>query len=454
MKTHPYYLLNYLVAIGMLLLDSGVHAQSLLDRYVHEGLQSNLVIQQRNVTLQQAQQSLLIARSYFLPSVRLLADYISGEGGRSINIPVGDLLNPVYASLNQLTGVNGFPHIENTKQTFFPNNFYDARVRTSLPLLNTDLYINRSIQAQQIGMKQQELDMYKRQLVADIKAAYFSYMMATQAVKIYESARALVRKNVEINESLLKNGKTLPATYLRSKSEEEKVTAELTEAFNKQANARKYFNFLLNKPLDNAIEEVVMEEEVLLINPANVSIDNREEVKMVHMAQTVNELVLQMSKLNQVPKINAFIDLGSQAYDWNYNGQSRYYLFGIQFSLPLFEGFRNKRLIFQNKLELQKSELHLLYTRNQLQLAAEIAGNYVAAANQNYLASHEQLKSAQSYFNLIERGYTQGIHSLIEYLDARNQLTSSQLQRNLRWFEMLTALVKLERETAAYSFTN
>ena len=41
-------------------------AQSLED-YVHEGLTSNLVLQQKNVSLQQAQQSLNLAKSYFLP---------------------------------------------------------------------------------------------------------------------------------------------------------------------------------------------------------------------------------------------------------------------------------------------------------------------------------------------------------------------------------------------------
>ena len=100
-------------------------------------------------------------QSYFLPSVNLLADYTSGEGGRSIGIPVGDLLNPVYASLNQMTQSDAFPQVENVNQNFFPKNFYDARIRTSVPLINTDLYFNRTIQGQQVMLKQYELEAYK-----------------------------------------------------------------------------------------------------------------------------------------------------------------------------------------------------------------------------------------------------------------------------------------------------
>lgn len=441
-----------LAAGWAMLLYTSAYAQDSLDGYIREGLKNNLIVQQKNLTLQQAQQSLQIARSYFMPSVSLLGDYISGDGGRSIAIPVGDLLNPVYNSLNQLTGSDAFPQIDNVKQNFFPKNFYDVRVRTAVPLINTDLYINRNIQGQQIILKQYELEVYKRQLVADIKTAYFNYLAATQAVRIYESARGLVNKNVEVNQSLVKNGKGLPANYLRSKSEAEKITAELNGARNKQANARKYFNFLLNKPLDTAIDETFSIGEPAVMDTASAGASNREELLMLQTARGINESMIRMSKLNRLPKVNTFLDLGSQAYDWKYNDESRYYLFGVQLSVPLFQGFRNTIQIRQNKFELLKTELNLTHTRNQLQMASEIAGNDVATASRNYIASKEQLKSAQSYFTLLEKGYQQGMNSLIEYLDARNQLTSSQLQQNLRWFEMLNAQARLERETAAYTF--
>src|SRR4051812_36385732 len=85
-----------------LLITGGLHAQTVLDGYVEEGLKSNLILQQKNISYEQAQQALKIAKTYFMPSVNLLGDYTSGEGGRSIALPVGDLLNPVYASLNKM----------------------------------------------------------------------------------------------------------------------------------------------------------------------------------------------------------------------------------------------------------------------------------------------------------------------------------------------------------------
>ena len=428
-----------------------LQAQPVLENYVQEGLKSNLVLQQKNLSLQQAQQSLQIARSYFLPSVTLLTDYTSGEGGRSIGIPIGDLLNPVYTSLNQMTQSDAFPQVENVKQNFFPHNFYDARVRTSVPIINTDLYLNRTIQSQQVMLKEYEVEIYKRDLVLDIKAAYFSYLSAIAAVKIYESGLALVNKNVEINESLLRNGKSLPANYLRSKSEAERVKSELNSAHNRVVNAQKYFNFLLNKDLESRIEaDVTSLASIPAPDTVTTSSHQREELQLLQTAREINLSTLRMNKLNRMPKVNAFLDLGSQESDWKFNSDSRYYLVGVQLALPLFQGFRNNMTIRHTRLEVQKTEFNLQNTTRQVQLAASVARNDLHTTSQNYQAAQEQLKSAQSYFNLIDKGYQQGVNSLIEFLDARNQLTSSQLQLNLRLFEMLTAEAKLERETASY----
>lgn len=433
------------------LLSVILHAQPALENYVQEGLKSNLVLQQKNLSLQQAQQSLQIARSYFLPSVTLLTDYTSGEGGRSISIPIGDLLNPVYTSLNQMTQSDAFQQVENVKQNFFPHNFYDARMRTSVPIINTDLYINRTIQSQQVMLKEYEVEIYKRDLVLDIKAAYFNYLSAIAAVKIYESGLVLVNKNVEINESLLRNGKSLPANYLRSKSEAERVKSELNSARNRVVNAQKYFNFLLNKDLERNIEtDVTSLASAPAPDTVSTAYRQREELQLLQTVREINLSTLRMNKLNRMPKVNAFLDLGSQESDWKFNSDSRYYLVGVQLALPLFQGFRNNMTIRHTRLEVQKTEFNLQNTTRQVQLAASVARNDLHTTTQNYQAAQEQLKSAQSYFNLIDKGYQQGVNSLIEFLDARNQLTSSQLQLNLRLFEMLTAEARLERETASY----
>src|SRR5690606_27359536 len=124
------------------------------------------------------------------------ASYISGEGGRYFDFPVGDLVNPVYRTLNQFIGQNAFPEGENVQAYLNPKNFYDAHVRASLPLLNTDIVHNRSIQQHAMQLQDFEVTIYQRELVKDIKVAYFNVLMAGQAARSYESALQLLERNV------------------------------------------------------------------------------------------------------------------------------------------------------------------------------------------------------------------------------------------------------------------
>jgi outer membrane protein len=423
---------TYLLTAVWLITFTNAQSQSILDGYLDEALRSNITLQQKNISLQQAEQSLGIAKSYFLPTVSLMADYTHGRGGRSIQLPIGDLLNPVYASLNQLTQSDEFPTVENMEQNFFPRNFYDARVRTSLPL------------------KGYEVEAYKRQLVLDVKTAYYNYLSAIAAVKTYESAVELVSKNKEVNESLLRNGKNIPANVLRSKSEVERVNADLNSARSRVSNARRYFNFLLNRGLDT---DVLVDEDIPLpdFQIEQVSIADREEIQLLKSAIDVQESAVQLNRLSRLPKVNAFIDFGSQASDWVLNSSARYYLAGVQLTVPIFQGFRNNVQVRKSRLDVQKSNFDLQQAEAQFQVSAEVAHENFKTTRQNHDAAIEQVKSARSYFTLIDKGYQQGVNSLIEFIDARNQLTSSELQLNLRQYEMLTAAAQLERETSSFN---
>src|SRR5277367_5377132 len=58
------------------------------------------------------------ARALYLPSLDFSARYTRANGGRTLDFPVGDLLNPVYATLNQITGTTKCPAIQNQQVNF------------------------------------------------------------------------------------------------------------------------------------------------------------------------------------------------------------------------------------------------------------------------------------------------------------------------------------------------
>lgn len=454
MKFFSLKILSVFVGTVMFFSSNGL-AQEVLDNYVTEAFKNNIVLQQKNISLEKAQYTLKTAKSLFLPTLEFSTSWSTADGGRNIPLPLGDLLNPVYSTLNQLTATNIFPLMENQSINFLPKNYYDAKVRTTVVLINTDLGFNKKISEQQVVLQEFEVQIYKRDLVKNIKTAYYNYLNALQVVDIYKSGFQLANEGLRVNEKLLEGGKGLPAYVLRSKSEVENVKAQVVSAEQQVVNARMYFNFLLNRNPEDKIEtnfndNARFSKVESLIADLTLS-SAREELKALNQVIDINKTALKMNRQFAVPKLGAFVDLGSQSEGFHFNDQTRYYMVGLQLDIPIFAGNRNNYKIKQTNLDIRNAELNANLVSQQLNLTAKTAQNNLRSAYQTYQSSLKQYEAASSYQRLIEKGFKAGTNSFIETVDARNQYTSAQLLVNINRFKVLSAMADVERETATYS---
>src|SRR5258707_7342622 len=178
-------LLVFSASLQQLPAQQAAGPQSILDTYLRTGLDSNLALHQRNFDLQRAQLDLKRAQSLFCPQASFNSQYTVADGGRTINIPVGDLVNNVYSTLNQLTNSNKFPQVANQSIQFLPNDYHDTKMEITMPLINIDLRHNRQVSGEMINARRADLDAYRRELVQQIRQAYYQYLQARKAAEIY-----------------------------------------------------------------------------------------------------------------------------------------------------------------------------------------------------------------------------------------------------------------------------
>jgi outer membrane protein TolC len=213
------------------------YSQEKLEGYIKMGLQNNEVIRQHNFDITKSIYALKEARSLFSPTVSLNANYTKADGGRTIDIPIGNMLNPVYSTLNQITNSNAFPVLQNQSVLINPDNFYDAKIHTTMPLLNFEIIYNKRIKSQQSTLQAIELEVYKRELVKEIKIAYYKYLQSVEGIAIYQEALKLVTENQRVNQSLFKNEKINRTAVLRSDNEVIRMEANLETARQASNNA-------------------------------------------------------------------------------------------------------------------------------------------------------------------------------------------------------------------------
>ncbi|MFT4204823.1 MAG: TolC family protein [Chitinophagaceae bacterium] len=441
------YLMTFAVFCGTC---TGLYAQrNVLDDYIDSAIAHNIVIQKKSVALDKARLSFDIAKSYYRPTTSFLMDYQYADGGRDIQLPLGDLLNGVYSTLNQLTSSNSFPQLANQSINFLPKNFYDARVHTTLPLYNPDIKYNKQLAAEQIQLSQLDIAVYKKDLIKNTKEAYFNYLLALQVIAVYKESLSLAEEGRRTNQKLLDNGKGLPAYVIRSESEVENFKAEINSAVQKAKNAALYFNFLLNRNLDAPIDTNYNAQQeadkatTLLMRDANVA--EREEIKSLEQVSQINKTTQDMNKSAFYPRLNSFLDLGSQAQNWKVNGQSKYYLFGVQLSVPIYSGLRTKNKIRQAEFDMKNTQLDISQATQQLSMADKAAKNELNAAIQTLSAKKKQLDAAATYQRLINRGYREGSNTFIETIDARNQYTQAHIAQQMQVFQVLISATDVER---------
>lgn len=442
-----------MIGFGLLLLSFAPQwsaGQEKLDAYLRLGLSNNLVIQQKTIALDQAMNALKEAQTLYMPNLAFNASYTLAKGGRVIDLPLGDLLNGAYATLNQLTSSNRFGKLDNQSVQLNPNNFYDTKLRFTAPVFNPDIKYNIRIRQDQVSLTQLDMVIYQRELVKQIKTAFYQYNASVRAVAIYQNALALVNENQRINAALFSNGKVNKTVVLRSVNEVKKIESALTEAWATSVNARSYFNFLLNRPLT----DTVFADSVSMLPPAtdtiHASVTNREELQSLALAKNINANLVKLSNTYRLPKMSGLVDLGAQNFNFALDKHTPYVFFGLSLDWTLFSAGRNRYKAKEAEAALRNAENQAEYVQTQLLLEQRTALQSYLAAVKVYENNVFQQEAARRNYADLLKIYKEGQALYIELLDAQNFYINAQLQTSISLMNALTRYSEVERASSSY----
>ncbi len=447
------------IITGLLLIIAAVlpvaaKAQDLLAGYIRQGLDSNLALKQQQFDLQKAVLDLKRAESLFYPQLAFNSQYTLANGGRTQDIPIGDLLNGVYSTLNQLTASDKFPKVNNQTIDFLPNDFHDTRLEVTLPVINTDIRYNRQINKERIHSREADMLIYKRELVKNIRQAYYQYLQASEAVAIYQNALALVNENLRVSEKKVENTIATKEVVLRARAQVSQVRTSLTDARNNLSNAAAYFNFLLNQSLETAIpvDSMIRRQPVAAL-PASIDLPaGREELAKLQSVQKVYSSSLKMNKSYVYPRLNLFYNIGFQGFGFKFDNDQFYQLGGLQLQWNLFRGRDNKYKIRQSQIDLDAIRNQYADVSDRLQLEVLTSRNNYHSAAEALGSLADEVESSRETYRFTEKRYREGQALQLELVDARTQLTNASIRFSLGQLAVLNKAAELERVTASYKF--
>jgi outer membrane protein len=423
---------------------------SALDRYLAETIERNLALKRAGLGLDEALAGLDLAKAQRWPELNLQARYTRNEGGRTTDIPVGGLLNPAYAALNELLRAQGrpanFPVISDQSIEFLRPREQDTRLTLSAPLYAPAIPAAIRARSAQVDAERYARETVARRLWRDATLGYLNWRRAGEALKIVDASVALLEENLRVNRALVAAGSVTQDRALRAEAELLAMRQARREAENAQTQARNYLNVLRDRPLDT----VISADPIDALAPAQRKpVAIRSELKSLRAQTDALAAGVAVADAAFRPTLAIALDSGIQGEDYAFGPDANFTSLSLVLTWTLFDGGRRdaeraRAVAARESAQVAQDELAA-----QIEFEIKSANDALKAAEDSIVSAEARVSAAAAAFAIARRKRDAGALGAIEFLDARTTLTAAELNFNLTRFDRLIRIA--ERDYAQAS---
>jgi outer membrane protein len=431
---------------------------AVIDDYVKEGLRSNLGLRAQALEVERSVAALDAARARYFPEAGLAARYTRAEGGRTIELPLGQALNPAYQTLNDLLVAQGqqpqFPVVQDETIAFLREREQDTRITLRMPLVQPAIPAAVRAQRELLGASEYAHVALARRLKRDITVGYLDWLAAKRTQGIVDASVALLNENLRVNESLYRNGKITQDQVLRARAELLAVTQQSREAQNGAAQAQSYLNFLLNRSLDTPLEDAAVAADVAartraLAELRAAALANRPELAQLAHLTRASEAQVRLARAERWPTLSLGADGGIQGEEYDFGRGSNFATVSLLLNWTIFDGGARRAAVRQAGASARRAATQLDELTQQVQLEVQQSLDRLNTSADSLATADARAEAARAAFRIASRKRDEGAISQVEFIDARSSLTGAELNLNVTRFAVLARQADLDYATAA-----
>jgi outer membrane protein TolC len=448
-------------------LEAGRPLRAVIDDYVQEALASNLALRSQQFDVERQLALLAEARSRFFPQLGLEARYTRADGGRELDLPVADLVNPVYQTLNELLLAQGqparFQDVPDASVAFLREREQDTRLALRQAVYAPAIPAAFRAQREVLDSTQYARQALARRLERDVTVGYLDWLRARSSVAILDSSFALLKENLRVNESLYENGRVTRDQVLRARAELLEVQQQRREIENLAGRNGQLVNFLLNRNLDAPLEFADAGTGDAALAPDGVAeagahgddagwrtnaLDRRPELRELAALERAAGFQVDQQRAARQPLVSIGIDGGIQGEDYDFGPGYNFATASVQLTVPLFDGGAIRSRVDAARAVARQAAVRRQETARQIELEVQQALDRLRTAIDSLATAEARAEAATAGFRIASSKRDVGAINQVEFLDARNALTSAELNLNLTRFELLSRQAELAYATA------
>jgi len=431
-----------LFVISAALIPGGAtaHAQT-LDSIARVAVVNNLGVRRSRERERQADAAITQARGLFLPSVGIDARYSEMSGV----VNIGDFINPAYATLNQLTGKNSFPTNIDATLPFQQ----ETKLRTTVPVFNAALFANLSAARSTRNLRGAERGAAIRRLDATSRIAYLDWAKAARAVEIWDATLPVLVENARVSQCLVDAGSATPDAVLKARAELADAQQQRAEAVRTRGAALGALDLLLDRAPDEPVpalsEDALPTAPTVTLADALASSAKREEREIAVAAIDGARAQGRAASSAFLPVGGVAVDYGVQGNGYRLDRNHDVAIASVVLQWNLFNGGqdgarREAAYAARSDADLQRADIE-----RQIALDVRTSWDAVQVAREAVGSASARLDAARAAFKLVDRRYTEGLVSRLEWSDARAQLTAAELNEVVTRYSLAARGVDLER---------
>lgn len=432
-------------SLSLFSLSVNLHAQQstlTIDAAIETALTNNPEIKLGKLELRKAEAQVDEAFGYALPSVNITGQYV-----RNLQLPV--FFAP--AAFGGAPSSSGSASANPVAIRLGADNSYQIQGQLTQTLFNSTVFRG-------ISGSKMYVDAAKERLYANIvktllttKKAFYGALLSKDLLDVSRASLAAAEENLRNVQNSYKQGVASEYDALRAEVQVENIRPIVLQAENQYLIAKNALKIAVGLEttadidvqgsLENSAATMAQDEKQLLTKAVNQNYD----LRALEMQKRVSNEYIAVNESGFYPVVSAFANYSMQ-------GQSNTFSFtnvnsssvGLQFQIPIFQGFQTKAKVEQSKIDFLKIEEQQRQLQDGIKVQVQNAVLQLKLAERKLTAIGKTIEQAQRGYTIATARYKNGLGNQLEITDADLALRQARGNRLQAIYEYVTAKTDLE----------
>ena len=300
-----------------------------------------------------------------------------------------------------------------------------------------------------------ENELTKKDVAREVTENYFQVLKVKKLGEISKSSRDLLSSHLADVEAFFEAGMVSKNDVLSVKVSLSNAENMLIKATNGYELAKSSLNFTLNRDVNadvtlQDIDEMITPLDVTLKESTSRALSNREELKIINNAKSINKSLINIEKSAHYPQfyfIGSYKETGDKM-----PLDSNYYSALVTMELDIFSWGEKSSRIESQKIELKKTHENEVILKNSIRMEVKSAYLRLTQAADEIKATKQAVEQADENYRIYDEKFKVNAATSTDVLDAENLILTSKINYFQALYNYHIAKVNLKRATGEITY--